>query len=104
MPKALIYQFKRVSTLYFIIIAIINMIPAISPLYYGTSLIPIICILAVSLVREGYEDYQRAKFDKSQNNILVNVYRNNTWTEIPSCKLEMGEIIYMKQNELKLLY
>ena len=100
LPKALFYQFKRVSTLYFIIIAIINMIPAISPLYSGTALIPIICILAVSLVREGYEDYQRTKFDKSQNKILVNVYRNNTWTEIPSCELEMGEIIYMKQNEL----
>ena len=30
LPKALFYQFKRVSTIYFVIIAIINMIPYIN--------------------------------------------------------------------------
>ena len=100
LPKALFYQFKRVSTIYFIIIAILNMIPAISPLYSASSLIPVVVVLAISLIREGYEDYQRIKFDKSQNSILVKVYRNNIWTEIPSSKLEIGEIIYVKQNEL----
>ena len=100
LPKALFYQLKRVSTLYYIIIAIINMIPAISPLYSGAALVPIIIVLIISLIRDGYEDYQRTKFDKSQNNILVKVYRNNEWTEIPSSDLEMGEIIYVKQNEL----
>lgn len=72
------------------------MIPAISPLYSGAALVPIIIVLIISLIRDGYEDYQRTKFDKSQNNILVKVYRNNEWTEIPSSDLEMGEIIYVK--------
>ena len=100
LPKALFYQFKRVSTIYFVIIAIINMIPYISPLYSASSLIPIVIVLAISLIREGYEDYQRTKFDKSQNSILITVYRNNSWTQIQSSNLEMGEIIYVKQNEL----
>ena len=100
LPKALFYQFKRVSTTYFLLIAIINMFPAISPIYSGTSLIPVLIVISISLIREAYEDYQRTKFDKSQNSILVTVYRNNTWIQIPSSTLEIGEIIYIKQNEL----
>ena len=100
LPKALFYQFKRVSTIYFVIIAILNMIPAISPLYSGSSLIPIVIVLTVSLIREGYEDYQRSKFDKSQNNILVIVYRDKIWKEVPSSSLEIGELVFVKQNEL----
>ena len=61
-PKALFYQFKRVSTIYFVIIAILNMIPVISPLNSGSSLIPVVIVIAISLIREGYEDYQRIKF------------------------------------------
>ena len=100
LPKALFYQFKRVSTIYFVIIAILNMIPAISPLYSASSLIPVVIVLAISLIREGYEDYQRTKFDKSQNSILVTVYRDKVWKEVPSSTLEMGELVYVKQNEL----
>ena len=100
LPKALFYQFKRVSTIYFVIIAILNMIPAISPLYSASSLIPVVIVLAISLIREGYEDYQRTKFDKSQNSILVTVYRDKIWKEVPSSTLEMGELVFVKQNEL----
>ena len=100
LPKALFYQFKRFSTIYFIITAVLNMIPAISPLYSAVSLLPVIIVLAISLIREGYEDYQRTKFDRSQNNILVTVYRNNIWTEASSKTLCIGEIVYVKQNEI----
>ena len=62
LPKALFYQLKRVSTIYFVIIAILNMIPVISPLNSGSSLIPVVIVIAISLIREGYEDYQRIKF------------------------------------------
>ena len=57
LPKALFYQFKRVSTTYFLLIAIINMFPAISPIYSGTSLIPVLIVISISLIREAYEDY-----------------------------------------------
>ena len=100
LPKALFYQLKRVSTIYFVIIAILNMIPAISPLYSASSLIPVVIVLAISLIREGYEDYQRTKFDKSQNSILVTVYRDKIWKEVPSSTLEMGELVFVRQNEL----
>ena len=99
-PKALFYQFKRVSTIYFVVVAIINMIPAISPLYSSVALIPVIIVIIISLIREGYEDYQRIKFDKSQNSILVKVYENNVWIEKQSKKLEIGEIVFVKQNDL----
>ena len=100
LPKALFYQFKRVSNIYFVIIAILNMIPVISPLNSGSSLIPVVVVIAVSLIREGYEDHQRTKFDNSQNSILVIVYRDKIWKEVPSSTLEMGELVFVKQNEL----
>jgi hypothetical protein len=64
LPVALFKQFLRVANVYFLIIAVLQSIPAISPLNPATAYLPLAFVLAVSLVREGIEDYRRYRSDK----------------------------------------
>lgn len=52
-------QLKKYANLYFIFIAILSSIPAISPLNPITAWAPLIFVLAVSMFREGLEDISR---------------------------------------------
>ena len=64
LPVALFLQFMRVANVYFLFIAILQSIPAISPLNPYTAIMPLVFVLAVSIIREGIEDYNRYKSDK----------------------------------------
>ena len=64
-PKGLLYQFSRLSNIYFLFTAIIQSIPLISPLTSLTAIIPLIFVLGVSMIREGIEDLVRKNYDNS---------------------------------------
>ena len=98
LPKALIFQFIRLANVYFVFIAVIQSIPIISPLGAATAIAPVVFVFCVSLIREGIEDYLRAKLDKEQNSDEIQVYRNDCWITIKSGELEMGEIVEVKQD------
>ena len=99
LPKALLIQFIRLANVYFLITAILQCIPIISPLGPETALIPIIIVLAVSIIREGIEDLARAKLDKEQNSESTEIYVVNQWEQTQSGKLQMGEIVSVKQDD-----
>ena len=100
LPKGLLYQFMRLANVYFLFTAILQCIPIISPLTSATALVPIAFVLTVSLIREAYEDCKRANLDKIQNSVKCKVYRNNSWVDIESGNLEMGEIVIVDQDEI----
>ena len=54
----------RIANIYFLVIAILQSIPMISPLTPLTAWAPLAVVLAISMIREGYEDFQRYKSDK----------------------------------------
>ena len=98
LPKALIYQFIRLANVYFVFIAVIQAIPVISPLGPETAIAPVAFVFCVSLIREGIEDFHRAKLDKEQNSDEIKTYRNNSWVTIKSGELQMGEIVEVKNE------
>lgn len=50
-PMALILQFKRYANVYFLITAILQSIPEISPLTPATAWAPLIFVLGLSIIR-----------------------------------------------------
>ena len=46
-------QFERLANIYFLVIAILQSIPAISPLGPLTAWAPLIVVLGISMLREG---------------------------------------------------
>jgi magnesium-transporting ATPase (P-type) len=98
LPKSLLYQFMRLANVYFLICAIIQCIPEISPLGPATAIVPLVIVLSVSLIREGYEDCKRARLDKEQNSEPAEVYRNGIWEQCKSGDLEIGELVEVKND------
>ena len=101
LPKALFYQFVRPANIYFLISAILQCIPMISPLGPTSAILPLIIVLSASLIREGIEDCARGRLDKQQNEEKCDVYNpdTNKWEETQSGKLYVGDIISVLENE-----
>ena len=99
LPKALFYQFARPANIYFLVSAILNCIPQISPFTPITAILPLIFVLAVSLIREAVEDCKRGSLDRQQNNEPTKVYRNKKWVDAPSGDLDIGELVFVKKDK-----
>ena len=97
-PKGLLYQFSRLSNIYFLFTAIIQSIPLISPLTSLTAIIPLIFVLGVSMIREIVEDLARKNYDNSNNKEEVIVLRDNRFVRAKSKSLKYGEIILVYEN------
>ena len=98
-PKALLLQFVRLANIYFLVCAILQCIPIISPLTPATAVVPLVIVLSVSIIREGIEDYSRAKLDNQENNEKTTVYRYGNWEKSTSGTLYVGEIVEVLQDE-----
>lgn len=59
LPLGLLYQFYRFSNCFFLFVTILQCIPIVSPLHYSTAVTPMVFVIAVSMLREGFEDYFR---------------------------------------------
>ena len=98
LPKGLLYQFSRLSNVYFLFTAIIQSIPLISPLTSITAIVPLIFVLGVSMIRELIEDLARRKYDKINNEEEVIVLRNNEFVRALNKTLRHGEIVLVYEN------
>ena len=98
-PKGLLYQFSRLSNVYFLFTAIIQSIPLISPLTSLTAIIPLIFVLGVSMIREAIEDLVRNNYDNINNEEEVIVFRNKRFVRAMSESLKHGEIILLYENK-----
>lgn len=57
LPSFLFEQFRRYSNCFFLLIALLQQIPDVSPTGRYTTLVPLIFILAVSAIKEIIEDF-----------------------------------------------
>jgi hypothetical protein len=59
LPVNLFEQFLRVANLYFLLMAILQFIPGLSPTSYFTTVAPLVFVLGVNAIKEGYDDVHR---------------------------------------------
>lgn len=97
LPKGLFEQFRRVANLYFLSISILSTTP-ISPVSPITNVLPLSLVLLVSLIKEAFEDWKRFQNDMSINNKKVDVLQDQKWESMPWKKLQVGDIIKVKQD------
>lgn len=70
-PKALFEQFRRVSNVYFLIVAAISFIPNVSPSSPITTTMPLVVVIGFGLARDVFEDFLRGRADAAANNCPV---------------------------------
>ncbi|XVF44122.1 hypothetical protein PTKIN_Ptkin02bG0095200 [Pterospermum kingtungense] len=97
LPKGLYEQFRRVANLYFLMVSILSTTPY-SPVHPVTNVVPLSLVLLVSLIKEAFEDSKRFQNDMAINNTLVDVLQDQRWESIPWKKLQVGDIVRVKQD------
>ncbi|EAS01110.3 phospholipid-translocating P-type ATPase, flippase family protein (macronuclear) [Tetrahymena thermophila SB210] len=101
LPMSLLLQFQRYANIYFLVTAILQCIPQISPLSPFVAVAPLIFVLAVSMAREGYEDYQRHKSDNEQNFSAKTkrVLQDRGEEDVAWANVHVGDILHIYQDE-----
>ena len=70
LPKNLFLQFTKMANAYFLMMVIIQLIPSLATVFQAmTTLAPLVFVVAISMIKDGYEDRQRAKQDDAENNL-----------------------------------
>lgn len=67
LPKQLFFQFSKLANAYFLTIGILQMIPGLSTTGTYTTIGPLFAFVALSMAKEGWDDYRRYKMDKLEN-------------------------------------
>lgn len=91
LPKQLFFQFSKLANAYFLTIGILQMIPGLSTTGTYTTIGPLLAFVALSMAKEGWDDYRRYKLDKLEN-------RTEVWVLDPSRSL-LSEKRYGKLRE-----
>uniref|UniRef100_A0A182T4T8 Uncharacterized protein n=1 Tax=Anopheles maculatus TaxID=74869 RepID=A0A182T4T8_9DIPT len=98
LPSFLFEQFRRYSNCFFLLIALLQQIPDVSPTGRYTTLIPLMFILAVSAIKEIIEDIKRHRADDEINHRLIEVLQNGQWHTIKWQELSVGDIVKVLNN------
>ncbi|CAG7734664.1 unnamed protein product [Allacma fusca] len=92
-PAFLFEQFRRYSNIFFLMIALLQQIPDVSPTGRYTTLVPLICILSVSALKEIVEDVKRHTADNEINNREVEVLKDGYWQRLKWKSVGVGDFV-----------
>ncbi|KAJ1776822.1 phospholipid transporting ATPase, partial [Coemansia sp. RSA 2167] len=66
-PKNLLEQFRRAANIYFLFLLILQFIPAVTTGLPGLSALALFTIIALTMIKDGYEDSKRSASDREAN-------------------------------------
>lgn len=86
LPRNLLEQFRRVANIFFLGIAILQFFPKFSTISPGLVILPLIGVLAITALKDGWEDIQRHRADHKVNYSIVHTlagggYENSNPTQ-----------------------
>ncbi|KAK6921823.1 P-type ATPase, N-terminal [Dillenia turbinata] len=98
LPKSLFEQFRRVANFYFLIIGIMSFTP-LAPYAAVSAIIPLVAVIAATMVKEGLEDLRRQQQDLEVNSRKVLVHRGGGTFEQKEWKnLRVGDIVKVEKD------
>lgn len=83
-PKNLFEQFRRPANLYFLAMAIIQMLPTFGVKSPALTLLPICTVVFITAAKDAFEDFQRHKVDEQYNQNIthtLNGYENTNYPD-----------------------
>ncbi|XP_052618907.1 phospholipid-transporting ATPase VA isoform X2 [Peromyscus californicus insignis] len=102
LPKNLFEQFHRLANVYFVFIALLNFVPAVNAFQPGLALAPVLFILAVTAIKDLWEDYSRHRSDHEINHLGCLVFSREEkkyviryWKQI-----RVGDFVRLHCNEI----
>lgn len=77
--KNLWEQYHRVANWFFTLIVVLQFFPKFATISPGLAMLPLLVVLAVTIVKDGYEDWRRHISDRSINNAKSRVLVGGGW-------------------------
>uniref|UniRef100_A0A2P2MSF1 Phospholipid-transporting ATPase n=1 Tax=Rhizophora mucronata TaxID=61149 RepID=A0A2P2MSF1_RHIMU len=99
LPKNLFIQFHRVAYLYFLAIAALNQLPPLAVFGRTVSLFPLLFVLCVTAIKDGYEDWRRHRSDRNENNREALVLQSGGFLYKKWKKIQAGEVVKIDADE-----
>ncbi|KAK7079305.1 putative phospholipid-transporting ATPase IF [Halocaridina rubra] len=96
--KNLFEQFRRIANFYFLIIAIIQL-SIDSPISPWTSVLPLIFVIGVTAIKQGYEDWKRHREDNKVNNAPAKILRDGEFKDVRTQDIMVGDIVEVSVEE-----
>jgi len=96
LPCFIFEQFRRYSNCFFLLIALLQQIPDVSPTGRYTTLVPLLFILAVSATKEIVEDLKRHRADDETNRRQVEVLRDGQWLWLTWQQINVGDVVRVR--------
>ncbi|TFK22984.1 phospholipid-translocating ATPase [Coprinopsis marcescibilis] len=73
LPRNLLEQFRRIANVYFLALCILQFFPEFTTVAPGVVILPLLFIVGVTALKDGYEDYKRHEADQKVNYSKVRV-------------------------------
>ncbi|XP_071773020.2 phospholipid-transporting ATPase VB isoform X2 [Centroberyx gerrardi] len=101
-PMNLFEQFHRLANIYFVGLAILNFVPVVNAFEPEVALIPICVILALTALKDGWEDFRRYQSDRKLNNTPCFIYRREEkqFVERRWKDVKVGDFVRVVYNEI----
>jgi len=96
--KFLKEQFSKYANVFFLVTALIQQIPGVSPLNPLTTILPLSIVLLVSAVKEIFEDYKRHCSDNDENNRKIQVLVGSSFVVKKWRDLHVGDIVRVENS------
>ena len=106
LPLSLRDQFRQFMNKYFLLIAILQLFPRITPVNPITTWLPLILIFSISATKEALDDLRRKRQDAEANQRRYLVVREDAsepnsryLTEVESWQIRVGDIVRVEEDE-----
>ncbi|WOL06845.1 phospholipid-transporting ATPase 1 [Canna indica] len=99
LPKNLFIQFHRLAYIYFLVIAGLNQLPPLAVFGRTVSLFPLLLVLFVTAIKDGYEDWRRHRSDRNENNRGALVLQCGTFCMKKWKNICVGEVVKINADE-----
>ncbi|VDL66181.1 unnamed protein product [Nippostrongylus brasiliensis] len=100
LPRFLYEQFRKCSNIFFLIIALLQQIPDVSPTGRYTTAVPLLLILSVSAVKEIFEDIKRRASDRKVNSFRAFILENNEFQSREWQEVRVGDVLRVDSDQL----
>ncbi|KAM8860791.1 phospholipid-transporting ATPase ID [Synchiropus picturatus] len=99
LPINLFEQFQRVANVYFMVLLILQLIPAISSLSWFTTVVPLVLVVTITAVKDATDDYFRHRSDQQVNNRRSNILIGGSFQAEKWMNVRVGDIIKLENNQ-----
>ncbi|KAA8915734.1 hypothetical protein TRICI_002116 [Trichomonascus ciferrii] len=97
LPVILYEQFKFFFNLYFLLVALSQIVPALQIGYLSSYIVPLAFVLTITMGKEAWDDIQRRRRDKESNSELYDVVDSPKYC--PSKDLKVGNLVRIHKDQ-----